>query len=350
MSKRRTPLILGLLAILGGACGITKSAPHSARYFLLDVHLVVDQKPVSLAYHWSCHQELQGEGEDLFLIPLPASGKFVRVWTSPDSQLLRAKLDANTYVVLQSPGEEWCDQDFTGQRPLKDPRVEVVSTSPLARIGWEDFDADHDHTEDHKVTIESAVVTRLKRSAADSPSQGEGFVQAVNGLPIAYQSVTGSIYPSSVVTWWSPMIVQYFQNTKGITLATPTTHKERQSRGWEDRRFFDVDQSGGSQVILARDGRYQLSLTKSAQDGMWHLPPEPVDHHAGTQHFIMPYRFDAVTKQMGVMMYECPPVTVDYHGTPLEVRVVQQLFDADRQLLVTFVNHCDSIPWPSHMR
>ncbi len=281
----------------------------------------------------------------MFILPLPASGKYEWVWQSSESQLLRSKIDADTYVVFQSPGLEWCNRDFTGVRTYENPRVDIIGTSSGARIGWESFSPDHDHTEDHVVKILSAVVTRLSKKAPDSPIQQDGLIQTVMALPIVYQSVTGTVVPSSVINFWLPPIRQYFHDDKGIVVGKATTEKRLQSRGWEDRLSFDANQwVGDPDAIRKLLASYDVSLTKSAQDQSWHLPPDPMDHHAGIEHFTIPHHFDVYSKRVGPMSYECPSVTLDYHGTPIEVREGIQFFDVDRQLLITLVNSCDSIP------
>jgi hypothetical protein len=315
-----------------------KSKALPPKYFRLDMDLKINNRDYPISYNWHCEQVVW-RGESQFLLPIAANPKSAMwAWSSSAVSTFNERLDAETFFSVLLPDIQWCNQNYRGDKSYDHPSVVVVKTVPSA-IGSESFDKEHEHGPDYNVNIGSAVVHRLEEKARDTEFSNEerNLRQVVTSLGLAYQIVDAVVIPSNEVSWPKTSIEDYFRGAHGLVVAAIPTHTANKSNGWEDRRFFEVDQSvPDPSAWFEFKLRHRQAMTR--QGDVWRFPA-PMDSHLAFAHYTIP----SSPGIAGAIASSCPEVRIEYEGTPIPVMEVQQIYDAEKLLLITFTNHC-SVP------
>jgi hypothetical protein len=320
MSNLANPSLRKICISLAAACWLAaagcspepKSEALPSRYFQLDMDLKINNKNFPISYNWHYEQVVWG-GESQFLLPLAANpNSAVWAWSSSAAKAFDKRLDAETFFSVYLPDIRWCDQDYRGAKPYDDPMVIIVRTVPNL-VGIEAFDAQHDHSADYTVNVGSAVIRGLDGKMPDTllPIEEKNLRHVANSLNLAYQIANAVVIPSAEVSWRKTSIKDYFRDARGIIVAPIPIHVLNKSNGWEDRRFFEVDQSvpdRNAWFELTR--RHRVAMTKHGD--VW-LFPVPMDTHLAFVHFTIPYSLGIE----GSNASSRPEANVEYEGTSI---------------------------------
>jgi len=112
------------------------------------------------------------------------------------------------------------------------------------------------------------------------------------------------------------------------------THSPNKSYGWKDRRFFEVNQGvTDPKAAFELELRHRVAMIK--QGDVWRFTTPP-DTHLAFVYFSIPYSPGIA----GGNASSCPQVDVEYEGTLIPVKQLQQIYDSDHHLLIDFTNNC----------
>jgi hypothetical protein len=305
------PVIVGM-----PGCATSKSA----RYFQLDLKLAIDKQTYDIAYNWHCNEVMDG--------PNFGPGGILKarwVW-SPYTYMVLKKLENGSALLFNPP--QYCGDEVAGATKevllvdsLENPEVMEIFTQRRSKGARRD------------VVITSANVRQLVEPRVDYSSSAEEKKgkDLLESRSRGYQSISASVFPESI--WKSDEnLVKLFSRAQGILLA-PIAQNER-----EQHNFFSINR-----MLLAPDfdwDAYTVPLFKVG--GEWKFTERSTA--ASAFQYVAP---DSTTtdKTRSYDIGRPPLAFVSYRGTLVEVQNSRQVFDAEKRLLIQFVNEYRPYPW-----
>lgn len=313
------------LPVVAGLPGCATSKP--ARYFQLDLKVGVDKQTYNVTYNWHCNEVMDG--------PNFGPGGILKArWEwSPSPYMVLKKLKDGSVFLFNPP--RYCGDQISGSigdRWIFEKEVLIVDSSENPGV-MELFTSRRIKGADREVAIISADIRQFAESRVDYSFSAEETKEKdlLERRSRGYHSVSARVLPESI--WKADEnLVKQFSHAQGILLA-PIAQNER-----DQHNFFSAHR-----VPLAPDfdwDVYTVPLFKVG--GVWKFTDRS---EAGSAfQFVAP---DSA-KIDNTRSYDIgrPPVAfVSYRGTLIEVQNSRQVFDAEKRLLIQFVNDYRPFPW-----
>lgn len=315
-------LCFPLVTLMAG-CATTEPA----RYFQLDLKLNIDKKTYEVTYNWHCNEVMDG--------PNFGPGGILKarwVWSPPTYMVLR-KVE-NGSVFLFSP-PQYCGDDVAGlSKNEGNFRKEIIVVDSIFNPKvMEAYTQRRIKGTGQEVGIVSTKIRRLDKSAMDYiPSQEEAKAKILlSDHSHGYQSVSARIFPESI--WKSDEnLARPFSRAKGIMLSPLAPNENNQYNfflGQRATRAIDFDWDAYTVPLFRVGNQWELTENSETHSALRFIVPDVM----------------AMDKNAKYDIGRPPVAFVNYNGIQIEVQNSREIFDAERRLLIQFINEYRPYPW-----
>ncbi|MDR6495191.1 hypothetical protein J2797_005107 [Paraburkholderia terricola] len=301
------------------------TAISETRQFELNVVLLINREPHEISYNWRCTR-----------IRDTANANQNSPWTIfPRPGPVLKMLGAEAAVLVTAPN--YCAtgaQEAPENDPIPYSSPVMIVDSVTDPFTIQVFTENYYRGMGYEVLIKSESMRRIDSATKDYEFSKEelSFRETVSKGNIYFQSVQARMEPKSM--WGnSEAAMQFFSDKKGIVVADTPARIETSVAGRDGaHNFFPFDRAG---IKTGRNlDRFSVPLRKVGD--VWLL--QPTDDTTSATTYV---RVADDSEQLAIRRYGIsrpPPVTVRYEGVAVPVIGSQEVYDADRELLIQFIN------------